>query len=144
MLDWCSVFQWCKSVRICRFFGPHLSRFELNIIYRVNLRIQSKSRKIRTRKTLNKNFLHSAFNSSSIFFDDQFHVDFLFYLVLVFTALGNSNNFCFWKFNKLATLLLSLLMSMCDLKWFQPRGSPVLHVLCICVINSWHLSDNSK
>ena len=48
--------------------------------------------------------MHSAFNSSSIFFDDQFHVDFLFYLVLVFTALRNSNNFCFWKFNKLATL----------------------------------------
>ena len=50
-----------KSVRIQSFSGPYIPAFGLNTkIYSVNLRIQSKCRKIRTRKTSNTDaFLRS-------------------------------------------------------------------------------------
>ena len=43
------------------FFGPHFPAFRLNKeIYSVNLRIQSKCRKMRTRKTLNTDTLRNV------------------------------------------------------------------------------------
>ena len=75
-----------------------------------------------------RHFLRSVFNSFGIFFDDQSHVDFLFYLVLVFTALRNSNNF-FKKFNKLATLFTFNSYVYLWSQWVQPRAPPFLHLL---------------
>ena len=49
-----------KSVRIWRFSGPYFPAFGLNMeIYSVNLRIQSKFRKVRTRKTPNMDTFYS-------------------------------------------------------------------------------------
>ena len=48
-----------KSVRIWSFSGPYFPAFELNMErYRVSLRIKSKYRKIRTRKTSNTGTFH--------------------------------------------------------------------------------------
>ena len=50
-----------KSVQIRSFSGPYFPVFGLNTeIYPVNLRIQSKFGKIRTRKTPNLNIFHAA------------------------------------------------------------------------------------
>ena len=56
------TFQCEKSVRIRSFSGLCFPTFELNSeIYRVNLRIRSQCRKIRTRKSPNKVTFHAVF-----------------------------------------------------------------------------------
>ena len=55
-----------KSVRIWSYSGPCFSAFGLNTErYCVYLRIQSKIRKIRARKTLNTDTFHEVLNSES-------------------------------------------------------------------------------
>ena len=75
-----------------------------------------------------RNFLWSVFNSFSIFFGDKSHVGFLSYLVLVYTALRNSNNFFCENLTNLLPSLLSRHMSMSDPKWVHPRAPPSLHL----------------
>ena len=56
-----STKHFVKSVRIRGFSGPHFPAFGLTTeIYRASLRIQSKYRKIQTRKTLGRHFLQSV------------------------------------------------------------------------------------
>ena len=83
-----------------------------------------------------RNFLWNVFNSFSIFFGDKSHVGFLSYLVLVYTALRNSNNFfC----ENLTNLLPSLLSGTC--LCLIPNGS-ILELLHLYTC-SLHYYDES-
>ena len=54
-------YRYVKNVRIWSFTDPHFPAFGLNMeIYSVNLRIQSECRKMRTRKTPNKDTIHAV------------------------------------------------------------------------------------
>ena len=94
--------------------GPHLPTFGLNKFpYLVKMRENADQKNSKYR-----HFLRSVFKSSSMFFADQSHVNFIFYLVLVFTALRNSDNFLFVN-------LTNLLQP--DVKRVQSRASQFLY-----------------
>ena len=61
-MDQIQKFLCVKSVLIRSFFGPYFSAFGLNTeIYRVNLRIQSKYGKMRSRKTRKMDTFYAMF-----------------------------------------------------------------------------------
>ena len=105
--------------------GPHLPTFGLNKFpYLVKMRENADQKNSKYR-----HFLRSVFKSSSMFFADQSHVNFIFYLVLVFTALRNSDNFLFVN-------LTNLLQP--DVKRVQSRASQSPHFFYIAVMNPFH------
>ena len=82
-----------------------------------------------------RQFLCRVSISSSIFFAYRSHINLLFYLVLVFTALRILTIF-FENLTNLLQNFLSMLMSMCDVKWVQPRPPPSLQIFLYCCYKS--------
>ena len=115
-----SVLQLCKS----SFSDPLSITFRLNTkVFRANLRIQCQRGKTRT---------SNDFNSFSMFFDCESHVNFLFYLVFIFTTLRNSNNFFHENLSNLLPSFLSMVIYICMMSSGSNLGLFHLYTFLYC------------
>ena len=114
------MLQLCKS----SFSDPYSPIFRLNTkVFRVNLCIQCQREKTGT---------SSDFNSFSMFFDCESHVNFLFYLVFIFTTLRNSNNFLYENLTNLLPSFLSMVIYICMMSSGSNLGLFHLYTFLYC------------